>query len=237
MAPLRKPLIGFFSHSLHFGWKGICVSLSPQTAARIALQCCCFFPPPLLFFPLPPSCWPSLYRFPPLPLPRLPLSPHLMRPHNNTAVVQLFCYLSQTAGSLHSVFLVPFTCLLRQGNEYHLQLQSTNPQKGWSVISAYTSEAFGRGGWKYNQSILSAADVIFIFHKHSAQIHHRTQNETHGGLLKRVAVVGSTLARCRYCMSTTPRAPRFKQVSLLPRRPGRLWHNSVWGRPSPRPDK
>lgn len=52
-----------------------------------------------------------------------------MRPHNNTAVVQLFCYLSQTAGSLHSVFLVPFTCLLRQGNEYHLELQSTSSQK------------------------------------------------------------------------------------------------------------
>lgn len=68
-----------------------------------------------------------------------------MRPHNNTAVVQLFCYLSQTAGSLHSVFLVPFTCLLRQGNEYHLELQSTGPQKGWSVISGYTSEAFARG--------------------------------------------------------------------------------------------
>lgn len=60
---------------------------------------------------------------------RLLLSPHLMRPHNNTAVVQLFCYLSQTAGSLHSVFRAPFTCLLRQGNEYHLELQSTSPQK------------------------------------------------------------------------------------------------------------
>lgn len=87
------------------------------------------------------------------PSPRLPLSPHLMRPHNNTAVVQLFCYLSQTAGSLHSVFLVPFTCLLRQGNEYHLELQSTSPQKGWSVISGYTSEAFGRGSQTSNQSI------------------------------------------------------------------------------------
>lgn len=75
------------------------------------------------------SCWPSFYCFSSLPSPRLPLSPHLMRPHNNTAVVQLFCYLSQTAGSLHSVFLVPFTCLLRQGNEYHLELQSTSSQK------------------------------------------------------------------------------------------------------------
>lgn len=63
------------------------------------------------------------------PTPPLPLSPHLMRPHNNTAVVQLFCYLSQTAGSLHSVFLVPFTCLLRQGNEYHLEVQKTRPTK------------------------------------------------------------------------------------------------------------
>lgn len=89
-----------------------------------------------------PSHWPSLYCFSlsPFTSPHLPLSPHLMRPHNNTAVVQLFCYLSQTAGSLHSVFLVPFTCLLRQGNEYHLELQNTSPRKGWSVISGYTSE-------------------------------------------------------------------------------------------------
>lgn len=56
-------------------------------------------------------------------------SPHLMRPHNNTAVVLLFCYLSQTAGSLHSVFLVPFACLLRQGNEYHLEQQPTKRKK------------------------------------------------------------------------------------------------------------
>lgn len=52
-----------------------------------------------------------------------------MRPHNNTAVVQLFCYLSQTAGSLHSVFLVPFACLLRQGNEYHSERRSTQKKK------------------------------------------------------------------------------------------------------------
>lgn len=56
-------------------------------------------------------------------------SPHLMRPHNNTAVVLLFCYLSQTAGSLHSVFLVPFACLLRQGNEYHLEQRPTKRKK------------------------------------------------------------------------------------------------------------
>lgn len=124
MAPLRKPLIGFFSHSLHFGWKGICVLLSPQNTVCIALLCFFFF---VLSFSA--SCWPSFYCFSSLPSPRLPLSPHLMRPHNNTAVVQLFCYLSQTAGSLHSVFLVPFTCLLRQGNEYHLELQSTSSQK------------------------------------------------------------------------------------------------------------
>lgn len=78
----------------------------------------------------PPSRRPSRYCLPTLPLAsRLLLSPHLMRPHNNTAVVQLFCYLSQTAGSLHSVFRAPFTCLLRQGNEYHLELQSSNPPK------------------------------------------------------------------------------------------------------------
>lgn len=139
MAPLRKPLIGFFSHSLHFGWKGICVLLSPQNTVCIALLCFFFF---LSFFSL--SLALSLLLSL-APSPRLPLSPHLMRPHNNTAVVQLFCYLSQTAGSLHSVFLVPFTCLLRQGNEYHLELQSTSPQKWWSVISGYTSEAFGWG--------------------------------------------------------------------------------------------
>lgn len=137
MAPLRKPLIGFFSHSLHFGWKGICVLLSPQNTVCITLLCFFFFSPslsPALSLLL--ACSPS---------PRLLLSPHLMRPHNNTAVVQLFCYLSQTAGSLHSVFLAPFTCLLRQGNEYHLELQSTSPQKGWCDISGYTSEAFGWG--------------------------------------------------------------------------------------------
>lgn len=135
MAPLRKPLIGFFSHSLHFGWKGACVLPSPQNTVCITLLCCCccfFFLlllPPLLLPPRPsPSLALSL-------LPshsasrRLLLSPHLMRPHNNTAVVQLFCYLSQTAGLLHSVFRAPFTCLLRQGNEYHLELQSTSPQK------------------------------------------------------------------------------------------------------------
>lgn len=131
MAPLRKPLIGFFSHSLHFGWKGICVLLSPQNTVCITLLC---------FFSRTLACPLSIaFR---LSLSRLPLSPHLMRPHNNTAVVQLFCYLSQTAGSLHSVFLAPFTCLLRQGNEYHLELQSTSPQKGWYDISGYTSEAF-----------------------------------------------------------------------------------------------
>lgn len=70
---------------------------------------------------------------------RSPLSPHLMRPHNNTAVVQLFCYLSQTAGSLHSVFLVPITCLLRQGNEYHLEQRSTKIKER-SDIWAYTSK-------------------------------------------------------------------------------------------------
>lgn len=43
MAPLRKPLIGFFSHSLHFGWKGICVLLSPQNTVCIALLCFFFF--------------------------------------------------------------------------------------------------------------------------------------------------------------------------------------------------
>lgn len=138
MAPLRKPLIGFFSHSLHFGWKGICVLLSPQNTVCIALLCYFFLP--LFLFTLSPALSLLLSLSP---SPRLPLSPHLMRPHNNTAVVQLFCYLSQTAGSLHSVFLVPFTCLLRQGNEYHLELQSTSPQKGWSVISSYTSKAFG----------------------------------------------------------------------------------------------
>lgn len=96
----------------------------------VSLSCvvvgfCFFFPPAC-----PPSRWPSRYCLPTLPLAsRLLLSPHLMRPHNNTAVVQLFCYLSQTAGSLHSVFGAPFTCLLRQGNEYHLELQSTSPQK------------------------------------------------------------------------------------------------------------
>lgn len=142
MAPLRKPLIGFFSHSLHFGWKGICVLLSPPNTVCIALLCFFFF----FYLSFSPSRRPSLSRLLSLsPSPRLPLSPHLMRPHNNTAVVQLFCYLSQTAGSLHSVFLVPFTCLLRQGNEYHLELQSTSPQKGWSVISGYTSEAFRSG--------------------------------------------------------------------------------------------
>lgn len=140
MAPLRKPLIGFFSHSLHFGWKGICVLLSPQNTVCIALLCYFFLP--LFFFSLSPALSLLLSLSP---SPRLPLSPQLMRPHNNTAVVQLFCYLSQTAGSLHSVFLVPFTCLLRQGNEYHLELQSTSPQKGWSVISDYTSKAFGWG--------------------------------------------------------------------------------------------
>lgn len=140
MAPLRKPLIGFFSHSLHFGWKGICVLPSPQNTVCIALLCC-FFSTSLFFFLSP--AFSLLLSLSPSPL--LPLSPHLMRPHNNTAVVQLFCYLSQTAGSLHSVFLVPFTCLLRQGNEYHLELQSTGPQKGWSVISGYTSEAFAWG--------------------------------------------------------------------------------------------
>lgn len=127
MAPLRKPLIGFFSHSLHFGWKGACVLPSPQNTVCITLLCCCciFFPPAS-----PPSRWPSRYCLPTLPLASpLLLSPHLMRPHNNTAVVQLFCYLSQTAGSLHSVFRAPFTCLLRQGNEYHLVLQSTSPQE------------------------------------------------------------------------------------------------------------
>lgn len=139
MVPLRKPLIGFFSHSLHFGWKGICVLLSPQNTVCIALLCCFFFfvcvlfsrvfPPPLLAFS------PSLLLFP---SPLLPLSPHLMRPHNNTAVVQLFCYLSQTAGSLHRVFLLPFTCLLRQGNEYHLEVQSTGPQKNGGLSSLVT---------------------------------------------------------------------------------------------------
>lgn len=137
MAPLRKPLIGFFSHSLHFGCKGICVLLSPHNTVSIALLC--FFPASLCSA----SRWPSLYCLRFSSSPHLPLSPHLMRPHNNTAVVQLFCYLSQTAGSPHSVFLVPFTCLLRQGNEYHLELQSTSPQKGWSVISGYTLEVFG----------------------------------------------------------------------------------------------
>lgn len=70
------------------------------------------------------------------------LSPHLMRPHNNTAVVQLFCYLSQTAGSLHSVFLVPFACLLRQGNEYHSERRSTQKKKKKerSDIWGYTSK-------------------------------------------------------------------------------------------------
>lgn len=103
----------------------------------VSLSCVFFFSPFLSFFSLllVLSLLLSL-----APSPRLLLSPHLMRPHNNTAVVQLFCYLSQTAGSLHSVFLVPFTCLLRQGNEYHLELQSTSLQKGWSVISGFTSQ-------------------------------------------------------------------------------------------------
>lgn len=125
MAPLRRPLIGFFSHSLHFGWKGICVLLSPQNTLCITLLC---------FFSL--SLYLSLLLASLLSIafllslsPSSALSPHLMRPHNNTAVVQLFCYLSQTAGSLHSVFLVPFTCLLRQGNEYHLEQRSTIKKK------------------------------------------------------------------------------------------------------------
>lgn len=124
MAPLRKPLIGFFSHSLHFGWKGACVAIASEYSLYHSLVLLDFFSPspPVC----PPSRWPSRYCLPTLPLAsRLLLSPHLMRPHNNTAVVQLFCYLSQTAGSLHSVFRAPFTCLLRQGNEYHLELQST----------------------------------------------------------------------------------------------------------------
>lgn len=119
MAPLRKPLIGFFSHSLHFGWKGICVLLSPQNTLCITLLC--FLPPPLAGLL-------SIAFLPSLSL-SSSLSPHLMRPHNNTAVVQLFCYLSQTAGSLHSVFLVPFACLLRQGNEYHSERRSTKKKK------------------------------------------------------------------------------------------------------------
>lgn len=143
MAPLRKPLIGFFSHSLHFGWKGVCVLLSPQNTVCITLLCFFFLTPP---HPPPPSRWPSLYCFSRSPSPRLLLSPHLMRPHNNTAVVQLFCYLSQTAGSLHSVFLAPFTCLLRQGNEYHLELQSTGPQKRVvRHLLVYTSEECAGG--------------------------------------------------------------------------------------------
>lgn len=93
-----------------------------------------FSPPPTL----PASS--LLLSFPPSPSLSSSLSPHLMRLHNNTAVVQLFCYLSQTAGSLHSVFLVPFACLLRQGNEYHSEQRSTKKQDERSDIWGYTSK-------------------------------------------------------------------------------------------------
>lgn len=88
------------------------------------------------------------------------LSPHLMRPHNNTAVVQLFCYLSQTAGLLHSVFLVPFTCLLRQGNEYHLEQQST-PKKERAVwrLGLHLKVKFCRHCLAFNQIISNTHDL------------------------------------------------------------------------------
>lgn len=133
----------------------------------------------LVFFFLPPSRWPSLYCFFLSPSPCLPLSPHLMRPHNNTAVVQLFCYLSQTAGSLHSVFLVPFTCLLRQGNEYHLELQSTSPQKGWSVISGYTSKAFGRAV-RHLIKAFQTLWIYYLFLQTSAPKWPHAKTSTHG---------------------------------------------------------
>lgn len=161
--------------------------LSPQNTVCIALLCFFF---PLFFFSLS-LAFSLLLSL--SPSPRLPLSPHLMRPHNNTAVVQLFCYLSQTAGSLHSVFLVPFTCLLRQGNEYHLELQSTSPQKGWSVISGYTSEAFGWGSKTSNQSISSIVDLLYIFTSVQCE-NDRTQDDNTWKTLKSIVVVNSTLA-------------------------------------------
>lgn len=140
----------------------------------VSLSCvfCFFFFLPSSLFSL--SRWPSLYCFP---SPRLPLSPHLMRPHNNTAVVQLFCYLSQTAGSLRSVFLVPFTCLLRQGNEYHLVLQSTDPQKGWSVISGYTTDLRRSSSYTSNQRIPNHYGFVFYFTLNTSRTErHKTQN-------------------------------------------------------------
>lgn len=114
--------------------------LSPQNTLCITLLCFFFS----LSLPLPLTSLLSIAFLLSLSLSSA-LSPHLMRPHNNTAVVQLFCYLSQTAGSLHSVFLVPFTCLLRHGNEYHLEQRSTTKKKQTrneeqSDIWGYTSK-------------------------------------------------------------------------------------------------
>lgn len=188
--------------------------------SRVFFSILSFFFSPLLAF----SSFPLLF-----PSPLLPLSPHLMRPHNNTAVVQLFCYLSQTAGSLHSVFLVPFACLLRQGNEYHLEVQSSSSRKGWSVISGYTSEVFARGAQTSNQSISSIMDVSCI----STAV----QCEYVWNMPKSIAIVNSLLALCCYGMTMTPWPPHFKQDGLFPRRRVWSWYNSVWGQLSPRSDK
>lgn len=118
------------------------------------------------------------------------LSPHLMRPHNNTAVVQLFCYLSQTAGSRHSVFLVPFACLLRQGNEYHSERRSTKKQKEHSDIWGYTSK---------HHFVGTVSRLIKEFH---TQRMHASRQRNH--------MFGACCPAQPGAVSARPRAPAFK---------------------------
>ena len=56
-----------------------------------------------------------------------------MRAHNNTAVVQLFCFLSQTAGSLRSgVFEEPSLCHF---DSVMSVIWSNKAAKGWLFAS------------------------------------------------------------------------------------------------------